>query len=147
MACSFPTIRYRPLVALAGRPMTAREIMGLRLKADLVTLSACQTGITTPGAGDDPMGLPRAILQAGAGAALVTQWSVESRSAWAPDERLLCHNARAGRRRQSAQQGHGAPTSHTDCAYVRGEWRATIRSPLLLGAFRARGRPTLNEEI
>jgi CHAT domain-containing protein len=48
-----------------------------RLRADLVTLSACQTGITHVLRGDEPMGLVRAFLFAGARAVLVSQWKVE----------------------------------------------------------------------
>jgi CHAT domain-containing protein len=51
------------------------------LEADLVTLSACRSGISRVLRGDEPMGLVRAFLQAGARAVLVTLWPVEDISA------------------------------------------------------------------
>jgi len=50
---------------------------GWKLRAKLVTLSACQTGVSRVLRGDEPMGLVRAFLYAGAQAVLVTQWPVE----------------------------------------------------------------------
>lgn len=58
--------------------LTALEVMeGWRLRAQLVTLSACQTGVSRVLRGDEPMGLIRSFLSAGAKAVLVTQWPVE----------------------------------------------------------------------
>lgn len=48
-----------------------------RLQARLVTLSACQTGLSRVLRGDEPLGLVRAFLSAGADAVLVTQWPVD----------------------------------------------------------------------
>ena len=48
-----------------------------RLQAQLVTLSACETGVSHILRGDEPMGLVRAFLKAGAEHVLVTQWPVE----------------------------------------------------------------------
>jgi CHAT domain-containing protein len=47
------------------------------LQAELVVLSACQTGISRVLRGDEPMGLIRAFLSAGARAVLVSRWAVE----------------------------------------------------------------------
>jgi CHAT domain-containing protein/tetratricopeptide (TPR) repeat protein len=61
--------------------LTAREVMEQwRLGAELVTLSACRTGVSRILRGDEPMGLIRAFLYAGARAVLVTQWPVEELS-------------------------------------------------------------------
>jgi CHAT domain-containing protein len=58
--------------------LTAVEILqDWQLAAELVTLSACQTGISRVLRGDESMGLIRAFLYAGAKAVLVTQWPVE----------------------------------------------------------------------
>lgn len=58
--------------------LTAREVMTTwRLRAQLVTLSACQTGVSRVLRSDEPMGLIRAFLYAGARSVLVTQWPVE----------------------------------------------------------------------
>jgi CHAT domain-containing protein/tetratricopeptide (TPR) repeat protein len=62
----------------AGERLTALEVMrDWRLQAELVTLSACQTGVSRVLRGDEPMGLVRAFLYAGARAVLVSQWPVE----------------------------------------------------------------------
>jgi hypothetical protein len=61
--------------------LTATEVAGLRLNADFVVLSACNTAVgTRPGA--EPLsGLAQAFLYAGARALLVSHWPVESKSA------------------------------------------------------------------
>jgi CHAT domain-containing protein len=61
------------------------EIIGLDLDADLVTLSACQTGLGSGHfaeipAGDDFVGLTRAFLYAGSDAVLATLWEVDDAS-------------------------------------------------------------------
>jgi len=55
--------------------LTARELLNLDLKAQLVVLSACNTG---QGAisGDGIVGLSRSLLAAGTPSAIVTQWAV-----------------------------------------------------------------------
>jgi CHAT domain-containing protein len=55
--------------------LTVRRALDLALPADLVTLSACQTGLGKL-SGDGMIGLSRAFLVAGARAVLVSQWSV-----------------------------------------------------------------------
>jgi CHAT domain-containing protein len=61
----------------AGERLTAQEVrQNWRLQAELVTLSACQTGVSAVLRGDEPMGLIRAFLSAGARAVLVSQWPV-----------------------------------------------------------------------
>jgi CHAT domain-containing protein len=55
--------------------LTARDVMSLSLPADLVALSACQTGLGRV-SGDGMIGLSRAFLVAGARAVLVSQWNV-----------------------------------------------------------------------
>jgi tetratricopeptide (TPR) repeat protein len=54
---------------------------GWRLNADLVTLSACRSGLSRVLRGDEPLGLVRAFLGAGARTVLVTLWPVEDHSA------------------------------------------------------------------
>jgi Uncharacterized protein conserved in bacteria len=53
----------------------------MSLQADLVTLSACRSGVSKVVRGDEPLGLVRAFLGAGAHAVLVTLWPVEDSSA------------------------------------------------------------------
>lgn len=57
--------------------LTAQTVLTWRLNARLVVLSACQTGVSRVLRGDEPMGLVRAFLVAGASAVLVTQWDVD----------------------------------------------------------------------
>ena len=52
------------------------EVMRLRLKADLVTLSACQTGLRKVLSCEGVIGLTRAFLYAGASSVLVSLWNV-----------------------------------------------------------------------
>jgi CHAT domain-containing protein len=59
----------------AGDSFSARAIIGeLDLDADLVTLSACTSGVSRVVAGDEQLGLQRAFLYAGARAVLCTLW-------------------------------------------------------------------------
>lgn len=67
-------------LALADGWLTTLDIFNLRLKASLVTLSACQTGRTVVGGGDELLGLMRAFLSAGAASLVLTCWAVEDRS-------------------------------------------------------------------
>ena len=60
--------------------LTTLEIFNLRLQASLVTLSACQTGRSVVGGGDELLGLMRAFLAAGAASLVLSQWAVEDRS-------------------------------------------------------------------
>lgn len=65
-----------------GERLRATDVIAhLRLAADLVTLSACRSGVSRILRGDEPMGLVRAFLGAGARAVLVTLWPVEDTSA------------------------------------------------------------------
>ena len=57
------------------------EILGLKLKADWVILSACNTAAGAGAGADAASGLARAFFYAGARALLVTNWSVQSESA------------------------------------------------------------------
>jgi CHAT domain-containing protein len=56
--------------------LTAREILSLTLSAELVVLSACNTGQGEKQPGEGMMGLSWAFLAAGAQQVVVTQWSV-----------------------------------------------------------------------
>jgi len=55
--------------------LTAGEISGLRLKADLVTLSGCDTGLGGA-TGEGIGGLARAFMHAGASTLIVSMWRV-----------------------------------------------------------------------
>jgi CHAT domain-containing protein len=61
--------------------LTLDKILGLRLDADWVVLSACNTAAAGSEGGEAVSGLGRAFFYAGARALLVTNWPVETRSA------------------------------------------------------------------
>jgi len=70
---------YKP-----GRPLEAdklylRDIYNLRLNADLVVLSACQTGIGKLRRGEGIISLSRAFAYAGAKSIIATLWSVKDK--------------------------------------------------------------------
>jgi CHAT domain-containing protein len=56
--------------------LRASEIVNLDLNADLVTLSACQTGLGKVVRGEGMIGLTRAVMSAGASRVLVSLWEV-----------------------------------------------------------------------
>jgi CHAT domain-containing protein len=57
-------------------PLTARDILNLQLQSELVTLSACLTGLHKIESGDELTGLARAFLYAGTDSLLVSLWPV-----------------------------------------------------------------------
>ena len=77
----FSFVELAPGGAGDGR-LEVHEVFGLDLAADLVVLSACQTGLGSGSLadvpeGDDWVGLTRAFLHAGAGQVVATLWAVE----------------------------------------------------------------------
>ena len=65
--------------------LETHEVFALRMSADLVILSACQTGLSAGAredvpAGDDWVGLVRAFLFAGADRVIATHWAVDDRA-------------------------------------------------------------------
>jgi CHAT domain-containing protein len=61
--------------------LTVHKILGLKLDADWVVLSACNTGAGDGAGAEAASGLGRAFFYAGTQALLVTNWSVHSASA------------------------------------------------------------------
>ena len=61
--------------------LTMEEILALKLDADWVVLSACNTGAASGEGAEAASGLGRAFFYAGTRAILVTNWSVHSQSA------------------------------------------------------------------
>jgi CHAT domain-containing protein len=72
-----------PAVAGVGGDglLTMEEILTLKLDADWVVLSACNTGAGSGAGAEAASGLGRAFFYAGTRALLVTNWSVHSQSA------------------------------------------------------------------
>lgn len=66
---------FDSFLALSDGKLTARDIYGLNLQADLVFLSACRSGMGKV-TGDGVLGLTRAFLYAGARSVVATLWDV-----------------------------------------------------------------------
>jgi len=64
-------------IELADGRLTAADLMRAVLDVGLVTLGACESGLSERRPGDELLGLTRALLHAGAPAALVTLWRVD----------------------------------------------------------------------
>ncbi|MBK9214898.1 MAG: CHAT domain-containing protein [Chloracidobacterium sp.] len=66
---------------LADGWVTVQDICSRRINASLVTLSACETGVSKIAAGDELLGLVRGFLAAGASSMIVSLWTVNDRAA------------------------------------------------------------------
>jgi CHAT domain-containing protein len=65
--------------------LQVHEVLALRLRADLVTLSACETALGSGyfaevPAGDDFVGMTRAFLAAGSASVVAALWDVDDRA-------------------------------------------------------------------
>jgi CHAT domain-containing protein/Tfp pilus assembly protein PilF len=80
----FSYVQLNPDEGTDGR-LEAHEVFGLRLEADLLVLSACETGLGSGmrhdvPPGDDWVGLVRAFLYAGAHSVVASLWPVDDRA-------------------------------------------------------------------
>ncbi len=66
---------------LADGWVTVRDICEQRIDAELVVLSACETGLNKVFAGDEILGLARGFLTAGAASLIVSLWTVNDAAA------------------------------------------------------------------
>ncbi len=66
---------------LADGWVTVRDICETRINAELVVLSACETGLNKVFAGDEILGLARGFLTAGAASLVVSLWTVNDAAA------------------------------------------------------------------
>ncbi|MCP4344235.1 MAG: tetratricopeptide repeat protein [Desulfobacterales bacterium] len=71
--------------------LTMADVFGLRLNADLVVLSACNTGRGEHIRGEGIMGLTRAFMYAGTPAVTVTLWSVDATASYEINTRMFRH--------------------------------------------------------
>ncbi|MEW6348313.1 MAG: tetratricopeptide repeat protein [Thermodesulfobacteriota bacterium] len=67
------------------------EVMGRKMAADVVALTACQSGVGKRISGEGTMGMGRAFQYAGAKSALMTLWSVAQESSVQLTERFFRH--------------------------------------------------------
>jgi hypothetical protein len=66
---------------LADGWVTVRDICAQKLRAGLVTLSACETGLNKVFAGDEIIGLARGFLSAGVSSLILSLWTVNDAAA------------------------------------------------------------------
>lgn len=60
--------------------LTVGELYTMNLDADLVTLSACETGLGKVVSGDDLVGLTRGFIYAGSRSIIATLWSIDDKA-------------------------------------------------------------------
>ena len=79
-----PTRSYIRLANDSGRPtvLSAGELLQLRIGNGLWVLGACSSGSGEVRSGDEVLGLPRAMLQAGASMVVVSLWDVGQVPNW-----------------------------------------------------------------
>ena len=77
--------------------LRAHELYNLDLSADLVVLSACQTGLGKEISGEGLVGLTRAFMYAGAARVIVSLWSISDRATATLMARLYREMLRDGR--------------------------------------------------
>jgi CHAT domain-containing protein len=82
--------------------LEAWELMNLDLNADLVVLSACETGQGRIGAGEGMIGFSWALFVAGCPTVVVSQWKVESGST--ADLMIEFHKALTASRKQTVSK-------------------------------------------
>jgi CHAT domain-containing protein len=101
--------------------VSAKEIVReWDLDADLVALSACETGLGREVAGEGYVGFAHAFLQAGARCLLVSLWNVEDRATSLLMRRF--YENWLGRREGAASEGHGGPMSKADALREAKSW-------------------------
>jgi CHAT domain-containing protein/tetratricopeptide (TPR) repeat protein len=87
-----------------GRILDAEGISKLNLeKTELVTLASCQTALSGPAPGDEPLGFLRAIFAAGVPSVILAEWEIDDEAT----SRLLLNyylGARTKRRSRALQQ-------------------------------------------
>jgi CHAT domain-containing protein len=67
-------------IKLADGWLSLYDLYSMRLRASLVTLSACETGVNDVLVGDELVGLARGFFQAGAASVVVSLWAVNDAS-------------------------------------------------------------------
>jgi CHAT domain-containing protein/tetratricopeptide (TPR) repeat protein len=96
---------------MADGQLTALDCLGLELDCELVTLSACETGRAAVAAGDEPIGLTRSLLYAGARSVIQSLWRVDDDAT----RQLMCdmyHRLRQG-------EGRAHALREAQCAFLR----------------------------
>lgn len=103
-----------------GDTLTVADLMGTRIRAGLVVLTACGAGLGSATHGEDVIGLPRGLLVGGTAAVVAPLWDVHefptTRLATALHERLRAGDPVTGALRDAQNEmregKHGAPGRH-----------------------------------
>ena len=106
-----------------GHTLTVADLMGTRIRADLVVLTACGTGRGSATHGEDVIGLPRGFLVGGAAAVVAPLWNVydipTARLAVALHQRLRAGEPVTGALRAAQDEMRegkfGAAAQHPGC--------------------------------
>jgi CHAT domain-containing protein len=97
------------ILTLVGQPkgkdgyFRMSEVMGLKISADMVALTACQTGLGRRLTGEGVMGMGRAFQYSGAKTALISLWTVEEKASVSLVESFF-RNLKAGKPKLEALQ-------------------------------------------
>ena len=127
------------LVALPESGSVAHEIGRLDLPAQLVVLSACQTGLGSEVRGEGLISLTRSFLRAGASKVMVSLWNVNDRATAELMERfyraLIDHSLPPASALRCAQLSMRRQTSWKSPFYwapfiFQGEWNAVGEPPI-----------------
>ncbi len=112
---------------LADGQLTTLDVFNLRLPGSLVVLSACQTGRSVVGGGDELLGLMRAFLYAGAASLLLSRWRVH-------DDATRLFMTHFYRQLQNGRSQSKA-LRHTQHHFLSGQAGAAYRHPYYWAAF------------
>jgi CHAT domain-containing protein/tetratricopeptide (TPR) repeat protein len=98
------------------------EIAQLDLSADVVTLSACETGLGQLVSGEGVVGLTQAFIEAGAGGVSASLWQVSDRSTSAFMQEVY---------RKVQDEGRSFAEAHTEVkrGFIRGDYLDAWRAP------------------
>jgi len=120
-----------PVDKAEERPTLLMDLLRLRLESSLVTLSACDTGLSRISKADELVGLSRGVFGAGAAALLLSLWKVADGSTAYLMENFYWHyvanRQTKGRALQLAMQAVRAKPEYSHPYYwapfvVMGEW-------------------------
>jgi CHAT domain-containing protein len=115
---------------LSDGDLTARQILGWRIHPDLCVLSACESGISKLLAGDELIGMVRALLFAGAPAVVVSLWNAYDKSSCEIMRTLYTERVHERKSKADAlaealraQIRKGAPAAQWAPFVLIGDWR------------------------
>ena len=98
------------------------EIAQLNLSADVVTLSACETGLGQLVGGEGVVGLTQAFIEAGAGGVSASLWQVSDRSTSVFMQEVY-------RKVQEEDLSFGAAHTAVKRGFIRGDYLNAWRAP------------------